>query len=94
MISTQEPKKIRKLQYLLEAKDFKKALIKRFFNDWAVTLEVHPWALGIMSQNSGNISVPNGATITCELVPNVFQGTQFSQNCPRLLETSYFDAWR
>ena len=74
MISTEEPKKIRKLQYLLESKDFSKKMVKRLFYDWAVTLQIHPWALGISSQDSGNASVPRGLIVTRELLTNVFQG--------------------
>ena len=35
MIQTEEPKKMRKLQYLSESKEVPAKLIKRLFLDWA-----------------------------------------------------------
>ncbi|KAL8821964.1 MAG: hypothetical protein Q9191_007206, partial [Dirinaria sp. TL-2023a] len=70
---TEEPKKMRKLQYLLESKELPAKLVKRLFNDWAVTLRVHPWALGVHTQDGGNVSVPQGIKITCNVATNVFR---------------------
>ena len=81
MVVSEEPRKIRKLQYMLECKDFKKALIKRIFNDWAVTLEIHPWALGMSSQDQGLVTVPQGAKLVCDIVPNVFKGIEWNLLC-------------
>ena len=74
MLRIEELRKARKLQYLLQRKDFNKALVKRIFNDWAVTLNVHSWALGILSESAGKITVSEGMTLRCEVLVNIFQG--------------------
>lgn len=47
-------------------------MVKRIFNDWAVTLQVHPWALGIVTQDQGNATIPADLNVNCEIVPNLF----------------------
>ena len=74
ILRTEEPRKARTLQYLLQQKDFNKALVKRIFNDWAVTLNVHPWALGILPESAEKITVPKVMTLRCEVLVNIFQG--------------------
>ena len=74
MVQSSEPRKVRKLQYMLEHRNFHKRLIKRILYDWAVTLGIHPWALGIYCQDQGTLTVPGGVKLSCTIVTNVFKG--------------------
>ena len=76
MVQSEEPRKMRKLYHMLETKGFKEREIKCLFYNWAVTLRIHPWALGIYSQDQGVLTVPEGIRVVCEQVPNVFQSNQ------------------
>ncbi|KAG7004533.1 hypothetical protein G7Y79_00024g054830 [Physcia stellaris] len=94
MIKGEQPCKLRKLQYLLEAEptprgkardrgtkkerkgtraNLTKVSVKRILHDWSVTIGVHPWALGVDTERQGNVTVPPGLTIHCEIVPNIFK---------------------
>lgn len=53
-------------------------MVKRIFNDWAVTLQVHPWALGIVTQEQGNATIPADLNVVCEIVPNFFNNESIS----------------
>ena len=79
MVQAEEPRKLRKLYYMLETKGLRERDIKRIFYDWAVTLRIHPWALGIYSQDQGLLTVPEALKIVCTLVQNVFQGSQIER---------------
>lgn len=45
--------------------------VRKNIKDLAVTIGVHPWALGIKPEGTGQISVPRGVTITIKLVENM-----------------------
>ena len=72
MISFKEPRKLRKLFYLLGSKQLSHQAIKSILYDWALTLNVHPWTLGITTQETGHVTVPPGLIMTCFIVNNVF----------------------
>lgn len=73
MLNFHEPQKIRKLQYLLKSKTVSGTAIKSILYDWALTLRVHPWSIGIMGQEQGVVTVPARMTITAALLPNIFK---------------------
>ena len=76
MVQTNEPRKIRKLQYLLrQKKDFDEKMVKKMFDDWAVTLGIHPWALGILAESQGCVTIPERLKIKCEIISNIFTST-------------------
>ncbi|KAG6988488.1 hypothetical protein G7Y79_00072g097500 [Physcia stellaris] len=52
-------------------KDMTMAQVRKNIKDLAVTIGVHPWALGIKPEGNGQISVPRGVTITMKLVKNM-----------------------
>ena len=68
MLCYHEARKTRKLQYLLGSKLFRFAAIKTMFIDWAVTLGVHPWSLGVMNQDRGVVSAPGGKPGGCYII--------------------------
>lgn len=45
--------------------------VRKNIKDLAVTVGVHPWALGIKPEGNGQISVPRGVTITIKQVENM-----------------------
>ena len=73
MINYQESRKLRKLQYILGSKALSHEDIKATIYDWAITLNIHPWAFGIIAQSKGSVTIPPRLNITCEVVDDVYK---------------------
>lgn len=69
----QEPRKLRKILYILSPKLLKHEAIKTIIRDWAVTLNIHPWSLGVMTEDKGHVTIPTGLILTCAIINNVFK---------------------
>ncbi|MCJ1303315.1 Meiotic recombination protein W68 [Hypocenomyce scalaris] len=79
MISYQEPRKMRKLQYLLTGEEMNGEMVKKLAYDWALTLKVHPCSLGLLHENPGRVNLPTGIKIRATIVTDVFRWTQESR---------------
>ena len=73
MICYNEPRKVKKLQYMLGSKKSSNAAIKYLLYDWAITISVNLWALGIAPRDKGNVTVPGTVILTRYLRDNVFK---------------------
>lgn len=83
MISYEEPRKLRKILYILGTKLLKHEAIKAIIRDWAITLNVHPWSLGVTTEEKGHVTIPPGLTMTCAMIDNVFKPTVVEKRCLR-----------
>ena len=72
MVSFCEPRKNRKLGYKHKGTGIPKRMVRKLIFDWAITIGVHPWALGFTAQEGGLVKLPRYVVITCTLRPNVF----------------------
>jgi len=67
-----EAKKLRKIQYMLGSRAFSAQAIKDTIEDWALTLDVHPWKMGVLGQYHGNASIPGRLNVSCRMAQDLF----------------------
>lgn len=83
IIAYQDPRKLRKILYILGTKLLKHEAIKTIIRDWAVTLNIHPWSLGVTTEDKGHVTVPPGMILTCTIINNVFKPTDVEKRSLR-----------
>lgn len=68
---SQRPQKFRHFEYLAATRrQLSKAMIRQMIFNWAVTLELHPCSLGILTETTGVVVVPLGLRIDCQICEN------------------------
>jgi len=67
-----EIKKLREIQHMLGSRAFSAQAIKDTVKDWALTLDVHPWKLGVLRQDHGNARIPGRLKVSCKIAQDLF----------------------
>lgn len=73
MIALETPKQIVELQYLASSKYVTQGMARKLMFDWAITMGVHPWSLGLITENPAILSVAPGIELIATVIPNVFK---------------------
>ena len=73
MVNYHDTRRLRMMQYMLRSKELSYRAARQIIYNWALSINVHPWSLGIVPLEDATVSVPPAVVVTCEILPNVFK---------------------
>lgn len=71
-VAEETPEKLRHLKYSTTHQEIDISHYKSLARSWAVTLGIHPYQFGLLTETTGMVYIPRGMSIVFDLVENIF----------------------